>query len=135
MIVEFAFFADTVEREADSQFSVTGGGRTTLQAPAFPYTHPSLVVLYRIRFDEHDYGCAYPATLLFLDPDRMILSRTDTTFTVADTQTMHQIMTFERTVHDALFATPGMYAVVIRVNDQHLIELYLNVVSADAPSP
>jgi hypothetical protein len=134
MILEFAFFADTVEREADSQFSVTGGGRTIMRASAFPYTSPPLVLLYRIRFDEHEYGQTYPATLLFLDQDRIILSRTDTTFTVPHAAEAHRIMTFERPMQHASFATPGLYTVVIMVDDHHLIELYLDVVQADGPS-
>ena len=134
MILEFAFFADTVTREADHQFSVTGGGRTSLHAPTFPYSSPPLVLLYRIRFDEDDYGHTYPATILFLDQDRMIVSRTDTTFTVPDAAESQRIMTFERPMQQASFATPGVYTVVIRVDDQHLIELYLAVMQADDPS-
>jgi len=134
MLLEFAFFAATVEREADNQFSVTGGGRTIMRAPAFPYTSPPLVLLYRIRFDDDEYGHTYPATILFLDQDRMIVGRTDTTFTVPDAAESQRIMTFERPMHHASFATPGLYTVVIMVDDQHLLELYLNVVPADASS-
>lgn len=133
MRVEVAVLADYANVTHDGKLNVMGMF-DHLKAPAFPCSHPSMVLVLRVRFGFDDREKTYPVKIRLVDADGVVSAGVDYPLQVGPIppgqgEVLNQILPFV----NLTFARPGEYAFELAWDGQERARVPLMVSLLQAP--